>query len=108
MSVAAQQACVLRDALAAAASTGTVEQIAIQFVTDAQSTIEAPWATAVVPDFLDERTEGDRPPDLDKSLKFSAALFRKASEDAAVHKVMLEVQNLLRPRSALRELHIEC
>jgi NADH dehydrogenase FAD-containing subunit len=36
--------------------------------------------------------------------QFSAALARRASEDAHVHKTMLEVQHLLKPRSALKEL----
>jgi len=36
------------------------------------------------------------------TLKFSAALLKLASQDAAVHKLFVEVQNLLKPRSAYR------
>jgi len=36
-------------------------------------------------------------------LKFSAALLRLAYEDAALHKLMFEVQHLLKSRSVLRQ-----
>ncbi len=58
---------------------------------------------AVVPDFLDPLTEGERPADLGNALRFSAALIKTAYEDAAMHKLMYEVQHLLKPRSVLRE-----
>jgi hypothetical protein len=56
-----------------------------------------------VPDFLDPRTDGARPPDLLNILQFSAATFKLAVEDVAVHQVLIEVQHLLKPGSALRE-----
>jgi hypothetical protein len=41
------------------------------------------------------------PGDWSMPLKFSAALLRLAYEDAALHKLMFEVQHLLKPRSVL-------
>jgi hypothetical protein len=75
-------------------------------LTQAQPIIDAPWATAVIPDFLDPLTEGERPPDLGNALKFTGALTRIAYEDPAIHKLMYEVRHLLKPRSVLREPEI--
>jgi hypothetical protein len=63
----------------------------------------APWWAAAVPDFIDPRTEGQRPPDLDNTLKFFAALLKIAAEDPGVHKLFLELQSLLKLRSAYRD-----
>jgi hypothetical protein len=37
------------------------------------------------------------------TLKFGIALIRLAAEDPAVHKLTLEVQHLLKPRSVYRD-----
>jgi 2-polyprenyl-6-methoxyphenol hydroxylase-like FAD-dependent oxidoreductase len=104
MSVAAQEACLLHRLLGAqAAESDGLATLASAFFTEAQAIIDTPWATAAIPDFLDPRTEGQRPPDLENILKFSGALFKIAAEDPAVHKVLIEVQHLLKPQSAYRE-----
>ena len=104
MSVAAKEACLLLDLLNAASKDGTgIDSLPGEFLAQAQPIIDAPWATAVVPDFRDPLTEGERPADLDNALKFSTALLKCAYEDAAMHKLMFEVQHLLKPRSVLRE-----
>jgi 2-polyprenyl-6-methoxyphenol hydroxylase-like FAD-dependent oxidoreductase len=104
MSVAAKEACLLRSLLQAAAAEGKgLSSLATDFLVQAQPIIDAPWAAAVVPDFLDPLTEGERPADLANALKFGAALVKTAYEDAAIHKLMFEVQHLLKPRSVLRE-----
>jgi 2-polyprenyl-6-methoxyphenol hydroxylase-like FAD-dependent oxidoreductase len=104
MSVAAKEACLLLDLLETSAAGGTgLGSLANDFLTGAQPIIDAPWAMAVVPDFLDPLTEGDRPADLANALRFGAALTKTAYEDAAIHKLMFEVQHLLKPRSVLRE-----
>jgi hypothetical protein len=46
---------------------------------------------------------GQRPENLQQSLDFTEGLFRLAVEDGAVHKLMFEVLNLLKPRSALSD-----
>jgi 2-polyprenyl-6-methoxyphenol hydroxylase-like FAD-dependent oxidoreductase len=104
MSVAAQEACLLRRLLGAqAAESDGLATLASTFFTEVQAILETPWASAAIPDFLDPRTEGQRPPDLENILKFSGALFKIAAEDPAVHKVLMEVQHLLKPQSAYRE-----
>jgi hypothetical protein len=46
---------------------------------------------------------GLRPADFETTLKFRIALTRLAAEDPAVHKLTVEVQHLLRPRSVYRD-----
>ena len=107
MSVAAKEACLLRDLLQTAAESGKgLGSLSSEFLAHAQPIIDAPWATAVVPDFLDPLTEGERPPDLESALKFGAALRRLAYEDGEIHRLMLEVQHMIKPRSILREPEI--
>lgn len=106
MSVAAQQATILQDMLADTAGMGIANYPGREFVLRAQVNIEGPWLTTLVQDYADPRAVGDRPSDLADALKYSAALVRRASEDAYTHKTMLEVQHLLKPRSALKELQI--
>lgn len=72
------------------------------FFAEAGKLIDTPWWTAALPDFVDPRTEGERPPDLKDSLEFSAALLKLAARDAAVHKLLLEVQSLIKFRSEYR------
>lgn len=43
-------------------------------------------------------------PDLARTLKFGTALTRLAARKPDVHKVMVEVQHLLKPRSVFRSL----
>ena len=54
-------------------------------------------------DFVFPETRGQRPADFEAALKFGIALTRLAAEDAEVHKLTAEVQNLLKPRSAYRD-----
>jgi hypothetical protein len=107
MSVAAKEACLLRDLLHITAESGRgLDSLPSEFLAQAQPIIDAPWATSVVPDFLDPLTEGERPPDLEMALKFGAALRRLAYEDGEIHRLMLEVQHMVKPRSILREPEI--
>jgi len=107
MSVAAKEACLLQGLLAAAfREGGGINGLAATFFAEAQKIIETPWSSSAIPDFLDPLTEGERPPDLAQKLKSGAALTKAAAEDPAVHKVMMEVQHLLKPRSAYQEPEI--
>jgi hypothetical protein len=47
--------------------------------------------------------EGERPANLEQTLKFGAALGKLAARDAAVHKLTAEVQHLLKPRSVYQD-----
>jgi 2-polyprenyl-6-methoxyphenol hydroxylase-like FAD-dependent oxidoreductase len=104
MSVAAQEACLLRQLLEQrAAEPDALAGLAPAFFTEAAGLIETPWSLAAIPDFAHPETKGERPEDLDHALEFSEALFRLAAEDPAVHKLLFEVLHLLKPRSALND-----
>ena len=49
------------------------------------------------------KTRGERPENFEESRQFEAALFRTAVADPVVHRAMMEVGQLLRPQSLLRE-----
>ena len=104
MSVAALEADALHGLLRARSTeSGGDETLGREFFTEAEKLIDTPWSAAAIPDFIDPRTEGQRPSDFEGSLKFFAALVKLAAEDAAVHKLFIEVQSLLKPRSAYRD-----
>jgi hypothetical protein len=69
---------------------------------EVQPLLETPWSVAIL-DFAFPETRGQRPADFDTTLKFGIALTRLAAEDPAVHRLTLEVQNLLRPLSVYRD-----
>ena len=103
MSVAAQEACVLARLLASRSGLpDPLDGLALAFFAEVQGLLEAPWATAES-DFAYPKTRGDRPVDLDKRLQFGGALTRLAAEDPAVHRLVAEVNSLVRPQSALRD-----
>jgi len=104
ISVAALEADVLNRLLTAqSAESDGLAGLAAAFFAEADRLIDTPWWTAAIPDFSDPRTEGQRPSDLEDILKFFAALLKLAAQDSAVHKLFIEVQNLLKPRSAYRD-----
>ncbi len=104
MSVAILEAELLKRLLTArGAESDGLAGLAAAFFAEATKLIDTPWWTAAIPDFIDPRAKGQRPPDLEDTLKFSAALLKLAAQDAAVHKLLIEVQNLLKPRGAYRD-----
>jgi 2-polyprenyl-6-methoxyphenol hydroxylase-like FAD-dependent oxidoreductase len=103
MSVAAQEACLLRRQLdQLAGERDPIAALGPAFFAEIPALIEAPWSVAIQ-DFIFPETRGRRPADFEITVKFGAALNRLAAEDPAVHKLTAEVQNLLKPRSAFRE-----
>jgi 2-polyprenyl-6-methoxyphenol hydroxylase-like FAD-dependent oxidoreductase len=104
MSVAAQEACVLRDILATrAAESEPLAGLPQAFFAAIQEVIDTPWATAAIGDFVYPQTRGERPPDIQNRFKFGAAMLRLAALDADIHKLRLEVLHLLKPRSVYRD-----
>ena len=73
-----------------------------QYFAEIQEYLAAPWAMAVT-DFVQPETRGERPQDLEQRLRYGAALVRLAAQDAEVHKILAEVNALLKPHGALRE-----
>jgi len=103
MSVAAQEAVVLRDLLEARCDRADpLDGLAEQYFTAIQECLAAPWGTALT-DFIHPETRGERPPDLENRLRYGAALLQLAARDPEVHKLMVEVTGLTRPAAALRE-----
>jgi 2-polyprenyl-6-methoxyphenol hydroxylase-like FAD-dependent oxidoreductase len=102
MSVAAQEAVLLRRLLASGEG-DPLAGLAPAFFVEACGLIETPWTSAAVPDFAFPETKGQRPPDLDRMLRFRRAFNRLAAADPAVHKLTTEVGHLLKPRRVLRD-----
>jgi 2-polyprenyl-6-methoxyphenol hydroxylase-like FAD-dependent oxidoreductase len=103
MSVAALEACLLKTVLERLSEDGDpIAGLAPTFFAEMQTLIETPWSVAML-DFAFPETRGQRPKDFETTLKFGIALTQLAAEDPAVHKLTLEVQHLLKPRSVYRD-----
>ncbi len=103
MSVAAQEAFVLRELLDLRRDRAApLDGLAQDYLVRIQDLLEAPWAVAET-DFVHPKTRGARPPDLEKRLQYGAALTRLCAEDPEAHRIVIEVRHLMRPQSALRE-----
>jgi hypothetical protein len=103
MSVAALEARLLQGLLERLGDdTDLIARLAPTFFVEVQPLLETPWSVAIL-DFAFPETRGQRPADFDTTLKFGIALTRLAAEDPAVHKLTLEVQHLLKPRSVYRD-----
>ena len=103
MSVAALEACLLKRLLEDLGQhSNPIAALAPTFFAEVQTLIETPWSVAIL-DFVFPDTRGKRPADFETTLKFGIALTRLAAEDPAVHKLTVEVQHLLRPRSVYRD-----
>jgi 2-polyprenyl-6-methoxyphenol hydroxylase-like FAD-dependent oxidoreductase len=103
MSVAAQEACLLKKIIERLGAGGDpIAGLASAFFTEVQPLLETPWSVATL-DFVFPNTRGQRPADFELTLRYGIALTRLAAEDPAVHKLTAEVQNLLKPRSVYRD-----
>lgn len=103
MTVAAQQIVVLKRLLAERSTEASpLDRLAPAFFDAVQSVLAAPWSVAEN-DFIYEKTRGDCPADFQQRLKYGGLLQQVAVNDAAVHRLLTEVNHLLRPPTALRE-----
>jgi 2-polyprenyl-6-methoxyphenol hydroxylase-like FAD-dependent oxidoreductase len=106
MSVVAQEVAVLKLLLdARAGADGPLDGLAQAFFAAIQEVLAAPWSVAEY-DFIYSKTRGERPANFQQRLKYGYALQQIAAEDAAVHRIMAEVNNLVKPPSALRDPQI--
>lgn len=104
MTVAAQEAILLRRLLGETSdATEPTPRLAADFFAGVESILETPWAMSALPDLVFPNATGDRPSDFAQTLQFGAAVTRLAAREPDAHKIMVEVANLLRPRSAYRE-----
>jgi 2-polyprenyl-6-methoxyphenol hydroxylase-like FAD-dependent oxidoreductase len=103
MSVASIEAAELKRLLGEREEEGDpLAGLASTFFSSTTPLIDTPWNVANF-DFVYPKTRGVRPEGFDATLKFLSALNRLAARDPAVHKLMMEVQHLLRPSTAYRD-----
>ncbi len=104
MSVAAQEASLLKQLLGGKASKADpLAELAPAFFSESLPLVEAPWHMSAVPDLVYAETRGERPEDFESRLKFNVALSRVAMRDASVHRLLTEVQHLLKPPGVLQD-----
>jgi hypothetical protein len=102
MTIAAQEACILRDMLSKrAGARDPFAGLGQAFLAQIQPLIADAWLQSAVADFAHPRTRGEPPADLENSLRFGRGLLRLAGGDPAVHETMIGVRQLIKPRSAL-------
>jgi len=103
MSVAAMEAVVLGKLLASRRDhADPLDGLAADYFSKIQACLESPWATAET-DFVYPQTRGERPKDFAGRLQYGAALTRLMADDPEAHRTVVEVVNLVRPLSALRQ-----
>jgi len=104
MSSAALQARMLQDVLRRAASEpDPIASLQAGFMAEVAAVLETPWAMSTSADLAFPQTRGERPADFAEAQRFDAALFRAAVADPVVHRAMIEVAQLLQPRTRLQE-----
>jgi 2-polyprenyl-6-methoxyphenol hydroxylase-like FAD-dependent oxidoreductase len=103
MTVAAQEAAALARLLEARRGRpDPLGDLAPAFFAEAGAALDTPWAVAAS-DFVYPETRGQRPPDFEGALMFQQGLIRLMLEDPQVLKLNVEVNHLLKPRSAFRD-----
>jgi 2-polyprenyl-6-methoxyphenol hydroxylase-like FAD-dependent oxidoreductase len=106
MSVAATEACALGRRLERREGTpDPLDGLASDFFSEIQPLLATPWRVAES-GFVFPQTRGARPAELDRRLRYGAGLLQLAALDPSAHKIMVEVNALLKLGTAVRELHI--
>jgi 2-polyprenyl-6-methoxyphenol hydroxylase-like FAD-dependent oxidoreductase len=101
MSVAALEAAILDRLLgASAAAADPLDGLASAFFSEIQDVLQTPWSIAMG-DFIYPKTRGSRPEDFMQTFRFNSALAQLGAEDVTVQRLMMEVNHLLKPQSAL-------
>jgi 2-polyprenyl-6-methoxyphenol hydroxylase-like FAD-dependent oxidoreductase len=104
MSVAAQEARLLNQLLKDRASKAhPLAGLASAYFSESLPLVEAPWNMSAVPDLVYPETRGERPADFESMLRYNSALIQTAMHDADVHRLLMEVQQLLKPPSVLQD-----
>jgi 2-polyprenyl-6-methoxyphenol hydroxylase-like FAD-dependent oxidoreductase len=107
MTSAGQQARLLHDVLdQAAAEPDPITVAQAGFMAEVAAVLETPWSMSTSADLAFPGTRGERPDNFAQAQQFEAALFRAVVADPLVHRAMMEVGQLLQPRSLLQEPHI--
>jgi 2-polyprenyl-6-methoxyphenol hydroxylase-like FAD-dependent oxidoreductase len=102
MSVAAQEAVILDRLLRArAADIDPLDELSTAFFAEIQGVLETPWGIATS-DFVYPKTRGERPANFEQRMQFNQGLVRLGAQDPSIQKLLIEVNHLLKPQSALR------
>jgi catechol 2,3-dioxygenase-like lactoylglutathione lyase family enzyme len=101
MSMAALHAITLRDALHG--GLGGLGGAQGRYMTQAMKIAADVWSLGEMLDFAYPQAKGTRPDDLAERLAARAAVFKLAAHDKEVRGLVFEVQNMLRPPSALQD-----
>ncbi|CAB3760415.1 Putative epoxidase LasC [Paraburkholderia solisilvae] len=103
MTVAAKEAVILNDLLAA--RWGCADPLAglmEEWMFRINPLIDNVWGLAALPDLAFPDARGQRPPDLDEALEYQRQLIEAAVLDHGIHSLFLEVIGLITPADALR------
>ena len=104
MSSAALQVQALRQLLTdRAAESRGLDGLALAFFPQAAQIIETPWTLTTNQDLAFPQTHGDRPADLEERVQYFMAVDALTAEDDEVFRLLVDVLNLVKPISALRE-----
>jgi 2-polyprenyl-6-methoxyphenol hydroxylase-like FAD-dependent oxidoreductase len=102
MTVAAKEAVVLREVLREYASNDDpLDGLSCDYLQRIESVIDDPWAMSSVPDLVYPDTRGQRPENLRQMLEYQVALSNAATRDPVLHKLCVEVRDLVKPASAV-------
>lgn len=108
MSIAAQQARLLQDAISGYADgIAGIFRTSRDFLARAERLVASPWATSALPDFVYPSTIGERPEDLQDQLDRQARLFREAFDDPGAHRALIETQHLMKPEGLEPQASLE-
>ncbi len=104
MAIAAVEACVLKDLLRErAGDSDPLAGLGQAYFAGVQPHIAAAWSMSATPDFVHPLTRGTPPADLEKSLQFTAALYRIAARDPEIHRLAVSVRHLAESAARLRD-----
>ncbi|MEZ2133136.1 MULTISPECIES: NAD(P)/FAD-dependent oxidoreductase [unclassified Sinorhizobium] len=105
MTVAAKQAALLKTLLQdrAGAADRSNELWPIFFLKEAASMVSVAWTMSAMPDFAHPMTRGERPANLQMILKRQSEISRAAARDPVIHKLMLEVRQMIKPPAAFSD-----
>ncbi|CAB3762225.1 NAD(P)/FAD-dependent oxidoreductase [Paraburkholderia humisilvae] len=102
MTVAAKEAQLLHTLLAGTdGESDSLETIGPEFLDGIEKLANTPWRTAASIDLAYPETTGIRPPDMQQSAEYQAAIMQLAVQDADLHRLMVEVRHLLKPGNLL-------
>jgi 2-polyprenyl-6-methoxyphenol hydroxylase-like FAD-dependent oxidoreductase len=101
MSVAARQACILREMLS-----GEPHSAERRYFAAIQPIIDSAWGLSSVPDLLFPEATGERPPNLGDLSNYQRNFVKAAAVEPRLYQLHMEVLNLLKPAAALRDPQI--